>query len=251
VKVEVFGALGRMGRSVVDVVRAAEDLQLGALFDRSAGEVRGVSTRQDFGAAALEGDVLVDFSLPAATAEVFAAAREAKVPVVCGTTGIDDPGVAAIAAAAEVVPVVVAPNFSQGVTVLFALAAEAARLLGPAFDAEIVEMHHRRKVDAPSGTAARLAEVVREAKGFEREALRYGREGQVGARPDAEIGVMTLRGGDVVGEHTLLLAGAGERLELTHRARDRGIFAEGAVRAARWVVGQPPGRYDMHDVMGL
>jgi 4-hydroxy-tetrahydrodipicolinate reductase len=171
---------------------------------------------------------------------------------VIGTTGLDERAEAAIDALAARAPVVVAPNMSPGVTLFFHLAARAAELLGPDYDAEIVEMHHRRKVDAPSGTAVRLGEVVARAKGFDPErAVVHGRSGQVGARPREEVGVMTLRGGDVIGDHTLVLAGEGERLELTHRASSRDIFARGAVRAARWVVGQPPGRYDMADVMGI
>ena len=148
-------------------------------------------------------------------------------------------------------PIVYAPNYSQGVNALYFLAASAAKLLGPAFDAEIVEIHHRHKIDAPSGTAERLAEVVAEAKKLDSGAANHGRSGTVGARPDEEIGVMAVRGGDIVGEHTLYLVGEGERIELTHRATDRTIFARGAVRAAHWVVGRSAGLYDMSDVMGI
>jgi 4-hydroxy-tetrahydrodipicolinate reductase len=150
-----------------------------------------------------------------------------------------------------VAPVVATPNFSAGVHVLMDLAARAVRLLGPEYDIEVVEMHHKRKVDSPSGTALRLAEVVARARELDpARALVHGRSGQVGARRADEIGVMALRGGDVFGDHTLVLAGEGERLELTHRSNGRPIWARGAVRAAHWVVGKPAGRYDMTDVLG-
>jgi len=172
--------------------------------------------------------------------------------MVIGTTGLDSDTRAALERAAERVPIVFAPNYSQGVNALYFLAARAAELLGPGFDAEIVEIHHKRKVDSPSGTAVRLSEVVAAAKRLDPErAVTHGRSGHVGARPLEEVGVMALRGGDVVGEHTLYLVGEGERIELTHRATDRSIFARGAVRAAHWVVGRPAGLYDMADVMGI
>jgi 4-hydroxy-tetrahydrodipicolinate reductase len=172
--------------------------------------------------------------------------------MVIGTTGLDAATRAALERAAERVPVVYAPNYSQGINALYFLAGRAAELLGPSFDAEIVEMHHRYKMDAPSGTAVRLAEVVATAKRLDAErAIRHGRSGQVGERPLEEVGVLALRGGDVVGEHTLYLVGDGERIELTHRATDRLIFARGAVRAAHWVVGRSAGLYDMIDVMGI
>jgi 4-hydroxy-tetrahydrodipicolinate reductase len=196
-------------------------------------------------------DVVVDFTAPAATAAMAARAAQSSLPMVIGTTGLDAAANAAIEALASKAAVVAAPNTSIGVTGLFHRAAEAARLLGPGFDAEIVEMHHKKKVDAPSGTALRLAERVAAAKGLGRDAFVHGRSGTVGARPEGEIGIVALRGGDVIGEHTLVLAGPGERIELTHRAHDRALFAVGALRAAKWVVSQPPGRYDMSDVLGL
>ena len=172
--------------------------------------------------------------------------------MVIGTTGLDASTRAALERAAERVPIVFAPNYSQGVNALYFLAARATELLGPDFDAEILEIHHRHKVDSPSGTAVRLGEVVAQAKQLDPErVVTHGRSGQVGARPLDEVGVMALRGGDVVGEHTLYLVGEGERVELTHRATDRTIFARGAVRAARWVVSRPAGLYDMTDVMGI
>jgi len=261
----VHGAAGRMGRSLIGVLRddpratvvgaveheGSEALGVDAGI-LAGGAALGVPVTADLAAAVASADVVIDFSLPAASERVFGICADARVATVTGTTGLHEGGEAALARLCEAVPVVAAPNFSQGVTALFHLAAQAARLLGPAFDAEIVEIHHRKKVDSPSGTAVRLADVVAAAKGMERrEVETTGRSGQVGARPDAELGVMALRGGDVVGEHTLYLIGMGERLELTHRATDRTIFARGAVRAAHWVIGKSPGRYDMPDVMGI
>lgn len=256
-KLGVFGAGGRMGRSVIRVAASA-GAQVVAAVDRSdigrdagllvGAQPLGVVVGNQVGALEVA-DVVIDFSAPDASAELFRWAVEVRKPVVSGTTGTGDDLEGAIAALADVAPVVVAPNFSQGVTLLFELARLAAKWAGPDFDAEIVEMHHRAKVDSPSGTAVRLAALVGEAKGIEE--FPHGRSGQVGARPDAEIGVMSLRGGDVVGDHTLMLAGPGERIELVHRASSREIFARGAVRAAGWVVGREPGLFSMSDVMGL
>lgn len=252
-----------MGRELIRLTVEDSRLTLTAAVDRVEGPphpladfVPGVDGAVlldgDLPSAAAAADVVVDFSRADAVGAVARACLGAKTALVTGTTALDDDARRALEELAAEVPVVAAPNFSQGVTLLFHLAAEASRRLGAAFDAEIVEMHHRHKLDAPSGTAARLAEVVAEAKGIDRATgLVYGRSGMVGARPDAEVGVMALRGGDVVGEHTLYLAGEGERLELTHRATSRAVFAAGALRAAAWVVSQRPGHYDMRDVMGL
>ncbi|MEM9068856.1 MAG: 4-hydroxy-tetrahydrodipicolinate reductase [Myxococcota bacterium] len=252
-RVGVLGAAGRMGLSIARVA-TEEGVKIVAAVDRNRpgddfGEAAGIG-RLDVPissdlAVLQDVEVVVDFSLPDAADALF---RECKVPIVTGTTGLSAEATQARDDAATRIPVVAAPNYSQGVTVLFHLAAEAARLLGEGFDAEVVEMHHRRKVDAPSGTAVRLAECVAEVRGLTPV---HGRSGQVGARPASEIGVLALRGGDVVGEHTLFLAGLGERLELTHRATDRHLFARGALRAARWIGGRSPGLYDMSDVMGL
>ncbi len=265
IRFAVHGAAGRMGRAIVEVLREDPEAELVSAIEHAGSAALGIDAGILAGGgalgvklnseldASLEGvDVLIDFSLPAASAALFDACALRGVPVVTGTTGLDEGGEAALARLTAAVPVVAAPNFSQGVTALFHLAAEAAAMMGPAFDAEVVEMHHRRKVDAPSGTAVRLAEVVANAKGWSLEKVEnHGRSGQVGARPDDEVGVMTLRGGDVVGEHTLFLVGMGERIELTHRATDRAIFARGAVRAGHWARSQNPGRYDMSDVMGI
>lgn len=261
----MHGAAGRMGRAIIGVLDDAPQAELHAAVEYAgapcqasdphvlAGKAaRGLAIGADLPAALQGASVVIDFSLPTATESVIAACRAARTPLVMGTTGLSPAQRAALGALAQELPVVFAPNYSQGVTALFHLAKRATELLGPEFQAEITEFHHRHKVDSPSGTAMRLAEVVAEAKGVALgEAGVYGREGQVGARTPDEIGVFALRGGDVVGEHTLYLFGEGERIEITHRATDRTIFARGAVRAAGWVVQQPPGLYDMFDVMGV
>ncbi|MGF1465498.1 MAG: 4-hydroxy-tetrahydrodipicolinate reductase [Sandaracinaceae bacterium] len=263
-RVALFGANGRMGRAVQRVLDGEDGVELAVAvtasgdsdLGRDAGELAGTGAR---GVPLVEGrpslagvDVAVDFTDAAGTARASESCGEAGVPLVSGVTGLGPETIARLDELACTQPVVWAPNMSVGVTVLFHLAAEAARLLGPAYDAEIVEMHHRHKVDAPSGTAVRLAEVVAGAKGLaDPGAAVHGRSGAAGPRPDREVGVMSLRGGEVIGDHTLHLAGPAERLELTHRAQDRSLFARGAVRAARWVIGQPAGRYGMDAVLGL
>jgi 4-hydroxy-tetrahydrodipicolinate reductase len=196
-------------------------------------------------------DVIVDFSVASATRALLDLAVGRRKPIVIGTTGHDAAEKKSLLALAARVPCVWAGNYSEGVNLLFALTRRAARVLGNDYDAEVLEMHHRFKVDAPSGTAARLLEIILEERKAGPEALRHGRSGITGKRPPGEVGVHALRGGDVVGDHTVIFAALGERLELTHRASDRGIFARGALRAARWVVGRPPGVYDMQDVLGL
>ena len=254
-----------MGQSIASVLKDHPEASLVAAMDREGSELIG----RDIGALAVGApsgvcitsdveeflknvEVVIDFSIAAASAKLLPLCAGQHIPMVIGTTGLDAGTRASLERAAERVPIVFAPNYSQGVNALYFLAARATELLGPSFDAEIVEIHHRKKVDAPSGTAVHLGEVVARAKGFDPEGeVSHGRSGQVGARPTEEIGVMALRGGDVVGEHTLYLIGEGERVELTHRATDRSIFARGAVRAAQWVVGRPAGLYDMADVMGI
>ncbi len=241
-----------MGRAVARVIAEHVDVAVVAAADRAqsdsiGAEIGGAIVREALPLDQL--DVVIDFSSPAPAARLFDLATVAKVPVVTGTTGLTSAQRSALVALSKHAPVVAAPNYSQGVTVMMELARVACELLGSGFDAEIIEVHHRHKVDAPSGTAARLAEVVCDAKEIAREKQRHGREGQVGPRPRDEVGVHAVRASDVVGEHTLVLAGDGERIELIHRATDRTIFARGAVRAARWVIDQPPGLYDMADVM--
>ncbi|HUA88821.1 MAG TPA: 4-hydroxy-tetrahydrodipicolinate reductase, partial [Steroidobacteraceae bacterium] len=210
-----------------------------------------VDAGDDLAAHVGAGDVLVDFSSPDATSRLLELAAQHRRAVVVGTTGHDAPHKESLQRLAARVPCVWAGNFSVGVNLLFALTRRAASVLGPEYDAEIVEMHHRLKKDAPSGTAARLLEIVLEERRIGREAVRHGRQGITGERRQGEVGVHALRGGDVVGDHTVIFAALGERIELSHKASDRSIFARGALRAAYWVAQQGPGLYDMQDVLGL
>jgi len=254
----VLGPSGRTGGQVARLALEDPRIELAAAVDHPQSELAGrefapgVTVASDVAAAFDRVDVYIDFTTPASTAAAARAAAEHGVAGVIGTTGLDDAATAALVAAAETVPLVIAPNFSLGVNLLFALAETAARALGPEFDLEVVEIHHKRKQDAPSGTAIALAKALADGRGLDYEAAhRYAREGQIGARPDGEIGVVAVRGGDVVGEHTAYLIGENERVEISHRAGSRAIFAAGALRAAAWVVGKPPGRYSMRDVLGL
>jgi 4-hydroxy-tetrahydrodipicolinate reductase len=236
----INGARGRMGQAVA---AAAKELAVA---------VGGSVDLGDDVAAALDRcDVAIDFSSHAATRLLLESAVARRKPVVLGTTGHSAPEKEALLALAAKVPCVWAGNFSVGVNLLFALTRRAAAVLGSEYDAEVVEMHHRFKQDAPSGTAARLLEIILEERRLDAAALRHGRHGITGQRQPTEIGIHALRGGDVVGDHTVMFAALGERVELTHKAGDRGIFARGALRAAQWVVAQPPGVYDMQDVLGL
>jgi 4-hydroxy-tetrahydrodipicolinate reductase len=253
-----------MGGAIIRVIAEAPELALAAAVEHAKSDKLGADAGQQAGTARLgvaittdlpaagTADVWIDFSSPEATAGNAAGAAAAKAALVVGTTGVTADGKAALAQAARVCPVVFAPNTSVGVTALIRLVADAARLLGPDFDLEVVETHHRKKRDAPSGTALRLAESLAEATGRDlAKDARYARHGDVGPRTQAEIGIQTLRGGDVIGDHTVFFLGLGERIEITHRASSRDTFAQGAVRAARWVVGRGPGLYDMQDVLGL
>jgi 4-hydroxy-tetrahydrodipicolinate reductase len=268
VRVGIAGAGGRMGQALIEATLDADDLALGAAIDlpRSAeigadagercGRSTGVRIMSDVGAAVGVCDVLIDFTRPAGTLAHLAACADAGVAAVVGTTGFDEAGKAEIAARARVIPIVFAPNMSVGINVLADLVRRAAQLLGPAFDIEIVEMHHRLKVDAPSGTALALGEAAAAGAGVAlRDHALYAREGVTGERKAGTIGFATLRGGDVVGEHTVLFAGAGERLELTHRATSRRNFAVGALRAARFVAALrnrgERGLFGMADVLGI
>jgi 4-hydroxy-tetrahydrodipicolinate reductase len=210
-----------------------------------------VNSHDDLPAALDRGDVVIDFSSHHVTPKLIELAIEKKKALVIGTTGHTSAQKEHLLPYAAQVPTVWSGNFSVGVNLLFALTARAARTLDESYDAELVEMHHRQKKDAPSGTAARLLELILEARQLDETALKHGRVGITGARSPREVGVHALRGGDVVGEHTVMFAGPGERLELTHRATDRLIFARGALRAARWITQQKPGVYDMQDVLGL
>ena len=198
-----------------------------------------------------QGDVIVDFSFHESTSEVIDHAIALGKPLVIGTTGHSIATRAALLKKAEQVPCVWAGNYSVGVNLLNAFTQQAAKVLSTDYDAEVIEMHHRFKKDAPSGTAARLLEILLESRKLGEEALRNGREGIPGERTDSEIGIHSIRGGDVIGDHTVMFAALGERIELTHKASDRGIFARGALRAAGWLKDQKPGVYDMQDVLGL
>jgi 4-hydroxy-tetrahydrodipicolinate reductase len=265
IRVVVTGVSGRMGGHVARMVRAEAGMALAGATERpgvaagldagaaAGGPPIGLPVETDLGATLSRGaDVVVDFTSFEASAGHAEVCAARGVALVIGSTGFTKEARARVDAAARRVPVVLSPNMSVGVNALFALAAQAAQTLGDAYDVEIVEMHHKKKKDAPSGTAVRLAEVAAEALGRDpARVFQFSRHGMIGERPPGEIGIQTLRGGDVVGEHTVYFVGEGERLELTHRATSRDQFARGAVRAAAWVVGRPPGVYDMFDVLGL
>lgn len=259
-KITIHGASGRMGKAVARLAAAEGASVVGAIASRTSkslgrdvGEVAGagnlgVVISGDTAAGLLGADVVIDFSIAAALPALLQIAMRSRVAVVSGTTRLDATCERLLEETARVVPVLWAPNTSVGVQVLAELAAEAARRLGPSFDVEIVETHHRGKIDAPSGTATRLADAVRAARADLLDV--HGREGNVGPRENDELGVFAVRGGDVIGDHTVHLLGPGERIELTHRATSRDLFARGALQAARFVVGKPPGRYTMSDVVG-
>jgi 4-hydroxy-tetrahydrodipicolinate reductase len=266
VNVVVTGVAGRMGSQILRMLRDASGLALvgtverpGYAGPRDAGEAAGLPRIGVPVAADLrplldtvQADVVVDFTSHEASVRNAAVAAAHGVAMVIGSTGFTAEEKARLREDAARVPVVLSPNMSVGVNVMFALVEQAARVLGDAYDVEIVEMHHGKKKDAPSGTAVRLAEVAADALHRDpAKDLVFSRHGMIGERGPREIGVMTLRGGDVVGENTVYFAGQGERLEITHRATSRDQFARGALRAALWVKGRPPGLYDMHDVLGL
>ena len=254
IRVVVSGACGRMGTEVLAVVGAAPDLELAAALE-APGHPRlgeelapGIRVGDDLDAALAEAEVIVDFSLPDACAGLAEAAAQRGVALVSGTTGLDPAQRTRVEAAAGKIPILQAANFSAGIQVLLELVAVAASKLED-YDLEILELHHARKVDAPSGTALRLAHAAAEARGVELDAHAvYHREGDTGTRAPGAIGLQSLRAGDSIGEHTVHLAGPGERLELSHRALSRENFAQGAVRAARWLVGRPPGLYTLRDL---
>jgi 4-hydroxy-tetrahydrodipicolinate reductase len=264
-RIGIVGAAGRMGRMLVRTVSKTEGCVVAGATERAGtaelgrdvGELAGIGTlgltlSDNVAAMFAAVDVVIDFTAPAATAAHAGLAASAGCALIAGTTGLEAEHRAALEAAAARVPIVWAPNMAAGVNLLFALTERVARALGPEFDIEIVEMHHRHKVDAPSGTALALGEAAAAGRSVALDAVREsGRDGITGARARGAIGFASLRGGDVVGDHTVVFAGAGERIELTHRAASREIFASGAVRAARWVAGKPAGLYGMKDVLGL
>ena len=263
--VAILGAAGRMGRTLVRMVHAEDGLRVAAAVEREddphvgadagtlagIGEI-GVDVEGSLDRALDVSDVCIDFTLPGPTVEHARACRSRRRPMVVGTTGLSPEQRAMLAEAAADIAIMHAPNMSVGVNLCFKLLDIAARALGDSVDVEIVEAHHRNKVDAPSGTAVRMGEIIAGALGRDlADCAVYGREGHTGIRDRTTIGFETIRAGDIVGEHTVMFGGEGERIELTHRAASRANFAAGAVRAARWVAKSPPGLYDMQDVLGL
>ena len=262
IQVAVSGAAGRMGRTLVRLIAEADDLRLAAALEAAGHEALGADAGTLAGVGPLEvevadalsthADALVDFSLPDGSVQRIEACAEAGVPCVVGTTGFSDDQRKRIEAAAETIPVLVAPNMSVGVNVLFHTAAELARTLGADYDIEIVEAHHRFKKDAPSGTALKIAEEIADATGRNlEEAAVHGRGPGHPPRKEGEIGLHAVRGGDIVGEHIIYYTAVGERLELKHVAHSRDTFAHGALRAVRWIADRGPGLYSMADVLGL
>ena len=241
-KIIITGSKGRMGQALLTCAARIPELQV----------VGAVDQGDDLGAIITKAEVVIDFSFHSATLGVAELCAKHKKAVVIGTTGHSAEEKAKIIALKAQIPMVIATNFSTGVNTLFWLTRKAAEILGPAFDLEVVEMHHRLKKDAPSGTATTLLEILADVRKLQlEEALRHGREGIVGERTQNEIGIHAIRGGDVVGDHTVIFANNGERVDLTHKASSRDTFANGALRAAQWLVKQPAGLYDMQDVLGL
>lgn len=263
-RIGIVGAGGRMGRMLIEATLKDERLALGAAFDlpgspvlgKTAGELVGLACDVVVTDNLVEGlkavDCLIDFTRPQGTLEHLAACRQAGVGMVIGTTGFEADGKAIIAEAAQEIPIVFAPNMAVGVNLVFQLLDTAARILNQGYDIEVVEAHHRLKVDAPSGTALRMGEVVAAALGRSlEECAVYGREGVTGERDPSTIGFATVRGGDIVGDHTVMFCGIGERVEITHKASSRMPYALGSLRAARFLGAHRSGLFDMQDVLGL
>jgi 4-hydroxy-tetrahydrodipicolinate reductase len=263
IKAIVVGAAGRMGTRLVHIIHETPGIELSAATERpdhpsvgkDVGEVAGLGKIGIPLAGKLEeekGDVIINFSNPHASLESLGFAEEKGLAAVLGTTGFSPDQIERIKKVAKSTRIVFSPNMSVGMNVMFKIVQDVARVLGPDYDIEILEAHHRLKKDAPSGTAVRLGELIAGAIGrdFQRVGI-YGRKGMVGERTKEEIGMQVIRAGDIVGEHTVLFGGIGERLEIIHRAQSRDNFGRGAIRAAFWVVNQPNGLYDMHDVLGI
>jgi 4-hydroxy-tetrahydrodipicolinate reductase len=267
-KIAIVGASGRMGRMLIEstlksalndpevsLVAAIDQVGVSAM-GKDAGELVGmpcgVLVTSDVEAGIAQADCLIDFTRPEGTLEHLEICRRHKVAIVIGTTGFDAAGKQAIADAASEIPVVFAPNMSVGVNVVFKLLDMASRIMSEGYDVEIVEAHHKHKIDAPSGTALRMGEVVAQALGRDlKECAVYGREGVTGERDPSTIGFATVRGGDVVGDHTVMYCGTGERVEISHKAGSRMPYALGSLRAARFLAGKTSGMFDMQDVLGL
>ncbi len=263
-RVAVAGASGRMGRTLIEAVLASPDMVLAGALEVAGstaigqpaaaflGHGQGVAITDDLHRGLATAQVLIDFTRPEGTLAHLQACRALGVKAVVGTTGFDAAGKAAIAEHAQHIAVVMAPNMSVGVNVMLELLKTAARSLGEGYDIEIVEAHHRHKVDAPSGTALRMGEVIAQAQGRElADCAVYARHGTTGERAASTIGFATVRGGDIVGDHTVLFAGTGERIEITHRSSSRDNYAQGSLRAARFVRGQARGLFGMDQVLGL
>ena len=256
-KIVIAGAGGKMGRALIEAVLADGSLVLAAALEAKGAPalgstVAGIPVTDDVAKAIAAGDILIDFTRPDGTLAHLDACVKAGKAIVIGTTGFSGSQKKKIAEAAKRIPVVMAPNFAVGVNAVFKLAETAAKILGDAYDVEIVEAHHRHKVDAPSGTALKLGEIV--AKALKRDLAKsaiYGRQGDTGTRPAKQIGFHAIRGGDIVGEHTVIFAGNGERVEVTIRSQSRMTYALGALRAAKFLRGKRAGLYDMNDVLGL
>lgn len=263
-KIAIVGASGRMGRMLIESALKDGGVELVAAIDqpgtsaigKDAGELVGmpcgVKVTSDTEAAIAMADCLIDFTRPEGTLEHLAICRRHKVGIVIGTTGVGEDGKRAIADASREIPVVFAPNMSVGMNVVFKLLDTASRILAEGYDIEIVEAHHKHKIDAPSGTALRMGEVVAQALGRNlKECAIYGREGVTGERDPSTIGFATVRGGDIVGDHTVMYCGTGERVEISHKAGSRMPYALGSLRAARFLAGKESGLFDMQDVLGL
>jgi 4-hydroxy-tetrahydrodipicolinate reductase len=262
--IAVAGASGRMGRMLVEAIAQADDLALSGALDRAgspsigmdagafSGQLAGVAITSHLEQGLQEAACLIDFTRPEGTLEHLAFCAERGIKLVIGTTGFDEAGKAAIRAAAEKTAIVFAPNMSVGVNVTLKLLEMAAKSLSEGYDIEIIEAHHRHKVDAPSGTALKMGEVIADALGRDlKECAVYGREGVTGERDPSTIGFATIRGGDIVGDHTVLFAGTGERIEISHKSSSRVTYAHGALRAARFLADKRTGLYDMQDVLSL
>ena len=256
-RVVVAGAGGKMGQTLIEGVLADESLVLAAALDAKGSPalgrtIGGIKVGSDIRKAVAAADVLIDFTRPEGTIEHLNACAKLGKPIVIGTTGVPDSLRQAILQAGRKIPIAMSPNFAVGVNAMFKLAEVAAGILGDDFDVEIVEAHHRQKVDAPSGTALKLGEIIASSlkRNLKKEAI-HGREGDTGVRPGKQIGFHAIRGGDIVGEHTVIFAGAGERVEVTIRSQSRMTYALGALRAAKFLRGKPAGLYDMNDVLGL
>ena len=263
-RIAIAGATGRMGQMLISGVQSAEDCQLAGALDRPdspalgqdagafAGQVTGVKVTADLAQGMKGAQALIDFTRPEATMVHLAACRAQGVALVFGTSGFSDEQKAQIAEAAQEIPVLMAPNMSVGVNVTFKLLEMAAKALSTGYDIEIVEAHHRHKVDAPSGTALKMGEVIAEALGRDlKDCAVYERYGHTGERDPSTIGFATIRGGDIVGDHTVLFAGTGERIEISHKSSSREGYVQGSLRAVRFLAGQRQGLFDMFDVLGL